>query len=232
MLASSRPPILRDLNGVKVGTVAKGISRERIVSAALELLDEEGIDGVTARALAHRLGVRAPALYWHMSNKQEILDEMGTEIARRVAATLADLPPELGWRDGLATYARVLRREYLAHRDGARTFSGTKLTDPGVLRSQEVHLKAWTAAGLDLKQAVAAAQTVTAFVVGFVIEEQERAGTERYLLAERDEKIGEGAPLVTEAGRYILADAEANFEEYLALVLAGIKATYGPGEAK
>lgn len=202
------------------------------MAAALELLDEEGIDGVTARALAHRLGVRAPALYWHMSNKQEILDEMGTEIARRVAATLADLPPEQGWLDGLATYARVLRHEYLAHRDGARTFSGTKLTDPGVLRSQEVHLRAWMAAGLDLKQAVAAAQTVTAFVVGFVIEEQERAGTERYLLAERDEKVGDDAPLVKESGRYILSDPGENFEEYLGLVLAGIKATYGRAEAE
>jgi AcrR family transcriptional regulator len=207
--------------------VAKGISRERIVAAALDLLDEQGIDGVTARALAHRLGVRAPALYWHMSNKQEILDEMGTEIARRVAAALATEMPDTGWRDGLATYARVLRREYLAHRDGARTFSGTKLTDPGVLRSQEVHLRSWVQAGASLEQAVAAAQTVTAFVVGFVIEEQERAGSERYLLQERTERIGEGAPLVVAAGTYILGDPTQKFEEYLDLVLTGIEVRFG-----
>ncbi|GGP13483.1 TetR family transcriptional regulator [Nonomuraea glycinis] len=47
----------------------KGITREKVVAAALELLDEKGIEGVTVRALAERLDVRAPALYWHLRNK-------------------------------------------------------------------------------------------------------------------------------------------------------------------
>ncbi|MCB0912447.1 MAG: TetR/AcrR family transcriptional regulator C-terminal domain-containing protein [Propionibacteriaceae bacterium] len=199
--------------------MAKGISRELIVQAALDLLDEEGIDGVTARALANRLGVRAPALYWHMSNKQEILDEMGTEVARRVAADLADLPADVGWRERLTAYARALRREYLAHRDGARTFSGTKLTDHEVIHAQEVHLQATIDAGLELGHAVTAAQVVTAFVVGFVIQEQ-RSGPESYLLTERD--AGPAAPLMRAAGRRLFGDSDDLFEQSLDLVLTGI----------
>ncbi len=202
--------------------MAKGISRERIVQAALDLLDEKGIDGVTARALAHRLDVRAPALYWHMSNKQEILNEMGTEIARRVAARLDALPANLDWRDRLAGYARALRQEYLAHRDGARTFSGAKLTDPAVLHAQEAHLRAWIDTGLTLPNAVAAAQTVRAFVVGFVLEEQERNRTDRYLLADQDEHVGTDVPLVREAGHQLFGDPEEMFERNLDLVLTGI----------
>ncbi|MGC3995031.1 MAG: TetR/AcrR family transcriptional regulator C-terminal domain-containing protein [Propionicimonas sp.] len=209
--------------------MAKGISRELIVQTALDLLDEQGIDGVTARALAHRLGVKAPALYWHMSSKQEILDEMGTEISRRVARALADESLGASWSEGLAAYARVLRREYLAHRDGARTFSGTKLTDPDVLRAQEPWLEHLVASGISLEHGIAAAQLVTAFVVGFVIEEQERTSG-RYPLAERDAALGDDAPLVRESGRHLVKDPTERFEAYLDVVLAGVAARYGTKE--
>ena len=211
--------------------MAKGISRERIVAAALELLDEHGIDAVTARALADRLEVKAPALYWHMRSKQEILDEMGTEIHRRVMVALAERPPTGDWRAGLADYARVLRREYLAHRDGARTFSGTRLNDPQVLRAQEPWLERWTAAGMELSDLVAAAEIVTAFVVGFVIEEQERtqSGSDRYSLDARDRALGPDAPLVARAGHLLFADPDARFERYLAVILAGLEAELAAG---
>src|SRR4051795_8991707 len=92
-------------NIVRVSSVAKDITRERIVSTALELLDEEGMDALTVRALAARLDVRAPTLYWHVRNKQELLDEMATEVMRRVAGAFAAVPPGEGWRDDLAAYA-------------------------------------------------------------------------------------------------------------------------------
>lgn len=200
--------------------MSKGLDRARIVKVALELLDEVGIDALTLRALAARLDVRAPALYWHVASKQELLDEMGTEIQRRVLARFAaaDLTD---WRAALAGYARSLRGEYLAHRDGARTFAGTKLTDPGVLRAQEPWLRTWTAAGGDVDDAVNAAQLVTAFVVGFVIEEQERSA-DRYSLADRDAAVGEDAPLVRQAGRAMFADADVRFAGQLDALLDGV----------
>ena len=204
------------------------------MAAAIDLLDDEGIDGVTVRALATRLGVRAPALYWHVHSKQDLLDEMGTEIQRRVfartlAASAAGSGPGGGsgsgdWRSGLAGYARILRQEYLAHRDGARTFSGTRITDPGVLKSQEPWFAAMVAAGLDLASVTAAGELVTAFVVGFVIEEQERAqsGPERYSPEAREAALGGEAPLVAGTGATLFADPEQRFERYLDVVLAGI----------
>ena len=117
--------------------MTKGITRERIVTAALELLDDQGMDALTVRALASRLDVRAPALYWHVRNKQELLDEMVTEVMRRVISALAAVAPGDGRHDDLAAYARVLRSEYLLHRDGARIFSGTRITDPDVVRMKE-----------------------------------------------------------------------------------------------
>ncbi|UEJ81397.1 TetR/AcrR family transcriptional regulator C-terminal domain-containing protein [Brachybacterium halotolerans subsp. kimchii] len=210
--------------------MAKGITRQRIVEAALEVLDEKGADAVTVRAVASRLDVRAPALYWHVSGKQELLDEMGTEIQRRVMAASA---PRAGAspQESLGDYARALRREYLLHRDGARTFSGTRLTDPDVLRAQEPWLEAWTAGGVPLETAVDIAELVTAFVVGFVIEEQERAQSaqedpQRYDAESRDAFIGEGAPLVRRTG-HLRADPHERFETQLAMVLAGVATRLG-----
>jgi AcrR family transcriptional regulator len=208
--------------------MTKGITRERIVTAALELLDDKGMDGLTVRALATRLDVRAPALYWHVRNKQELLDEMATEVMRRVTGTLSAVPPGVGWRDDLAAYARVLRSEYLLHRDGARTFSGTRLTDPDVVRMKEPWFERWSAHGWSPADADDAIDLVTAFVVGFVIEEQERrqaAETDpaRYSAARREAWLGEGASLVKEAGQ-LHDDGDQRFDRHLGIVLDGLAA--------
>jgi AcrR family transcriptional regulator len=205
--------------------MAKGITRERIVAAALDLLDEKGVEAVTVRAVSARLDVRAPALYWHVRGKQELLDEMGTEIQRRVNAVMAKVTPAARWGDDLAAYARILRAEYLRHRDGARSFSGTRITDAEVVRAQEPWLARWTAAGVRLADVVDGVDLVTAFVVGFVIEEQEKrqpagAGPERYSLADRDAWLGEDVPLVKAAGR--ARGDSARFERQLGIVLAGL----------
>jgi Tetracyclin repressor-like, C-terminal domain len=51
---------------------------------------------------------------------------------------MAGLPADLPWREVLATYAATIRAELLSHRDGAKAFSGTTLTDPDVVRRGEV----------------------------------------------------------------------------------------------
>jgi TetR/AcrR family transcriptional regulator, tetracycline repressor protein len=118
--------------------VAAGLTKTAIVRAALDLLDEAGMDGLTVRALASRLGVQAPALYWHVRGKQALLDEMATLIWRQIGDVMAALPGDVPWRELMMTYAVTVRSELLGHRDGAKAFSGTTLTDPDVVRRQEV----------------------------------------------------------------------------------------------
>ncbi len=120
-------------------------------------------------------------------------------------------------------HARIRRTEYVAHRDGARTFSGTRITDPEVVRAQEPWLERWTAAGHALGEAIDAAELVTSFVVGFVIQEHERTQSD---LERRDALIGEGAPLVVAAG-HARGDDDARFERQLGILLTGLAA--GPG---
>jgi AcrR family transcriptional regulator len=80
------------------------LSRERIVEAAIELLDAEGDSGLTFRALATRLATGAGAIYWHVANKGELL-----------AATTADVVAgALSRADGDAAPADAIRAAALA----------------------------------------------------------------------------------------------------------------------
>jgi AcrR family transcriptional regulator len=202
-----------------------GLTKEAIVQAALDLLDETGLDRLTTRALADRLWVAAPALYWHFASKQALLDEMATTVWRRVGDVMAGLPAGLPWREIMATYAATIRSALLGSRDGAKAFSGTTLTDPGVVRRQEHTLAALTRQGFTLEDAARALLLVHHFTVGFCVEEQSvlqavASGDDRYSLARRAELVGpETAPLAVEAGRVIFGDPEARFTELTSLLL-------------
>ena len=193
------------------------------MQAALDLLDEAGMDGLTVRALASRLGVQAPALYWHVRNKQALLDEMATLIWRRVSDVMAGLPADLPWRVVLATYAATIRAELLGHRDGAKAFSGTTLTDPDVVRRGEVTLRNLISQGFTLPDAVRGLLLINNFTIGFCVEEQAvrqvtASGDDRY--RRRAELIGpDTAPLAVAAGEVIFGDPDTRFGELTGLLL-------------
>ncbi|XVV16762.1 TetR/AcrR family transcriptional regulator [Actinoplanes sp. CA-131856] len=71
------------------------LSAERIVAAAIEMLDEAGEGGLTFRALAARLRTGAGAIYWHVANKDELLSAAtGEVLAGAIAAEVAERTPE------------------------------------------------------------------------------------------------------------------------------------------
>jgi AcrR family transcriptional regulator len=207
------------------------LTKTAIVQAALDLLDEAGSDGLTVRALASRLGVQAPALYWHVASKQALLDEMATLIWRGIGEVMAGLPADLPWREVMTTYAVTVRRELLGHRDGAKAFSGTTLTDPDVVRRQEVTFENLIRQGFTLPDAVRGLLLLHTFTIGFCVEEQAvihvtASGDDSYSLARRAELIGpDTAPLAVEAGQVLFGDPDTRFAELLGLLLDTIGRT-------
>ncbi|MDF0528926.1 TetR/AcrR family transcriptional regulator C-terminal domain-containing protein [Tsukamurella sp. 8F] len=151
------------------------LTRPDIVATALSVLDEQGLDGLTLRRIADRLGVKAPALYWHLPDKKALVDEMATELMRRAVAGYPE-PGTAGWRDVVVDSAAHLRAVLRAHRDGARVFSGSRLTDPEVIAELERPLRVLVDVGFAERDAALAWSTLRDLVVGFVIEEQEVYG--------------------------------------------------------
>ncbi|MFJ9813829.1 TetR/AcrR family transcriptional regulator C-terminal domain-containing protein [Streptomyces sp. NPDC101151] len=205
------------------------LDRGRVADTALRLLNEVGLDGLTLRAIAKELDVKAPALYWHFKDKQALLDEMATEMYRRMVAGVA-LDPADTWQERLSKTARGLRAALLGYRDGAKVFSGSRFTGTDHAREMEAHLRVFVAAGFTLQQAVSAARTASMYTLGFVTEEQgvqplpgERR--EGYDVEERARRMA-GFPLAAEAGKVLFDGYDEQFEEGLALVIAGIEARY------
>ncbi|MEV7415571.1 TetR/AcrR family transcriptional regulator [Streptomyces sp. NPDC089919] len=207
------------------------LSRATVAETALRLLNETGLEKLTLRAIAQELDVKAPALYWHFKNKQELIDEMATEMFRRFnSAPDADGPPP-PWRERLFAVNRTLRTSLLGYRDGARVFSGSRFTGTEHAAQSEAQLSALIAAGFDLPQAVRALSATFSYTLGFVTEEQgvhplpgERR--EGYDVAERAERMA-AYPLTAAAGALLFEDYDAHFEEGLHLLLDGIEARYG-----
>ncbi|MGO8729795.1 MAG: TetR/AcrR family transcriptional regulator C-terminal domain-containing protein [Streptosporangiaceae bacterium] len=202
-----------------------GLTKAAIVQAALDLLDEAGMDGLTVRALASRLGVQAPALYWHVPGKQALLDEMATQIWRQIGQVMAGLSGDAPWREVMLTYARAVRSELLGHRDGAKAFSGTTLTDPDVIRRQEGTFESLVRQGFTLEDAVRGLLLLHYFTIGCCVEEQAvsqvtAAGDDRYSLSRRARLIGpDTAPLAVAAGQVIFGDPDACFAGLAGLLL-------------
>ena len=86
-----------------VGLGAEG--RERLVRAALDLLGEAGLEGLTMRTLAERLGMRAASLYWHIRNKDQLLGLL----AEAIVAEVPEPAPDLPWRAQLEAFATDYR---------------------------------------------------------------------------------------------------------------------------
>jgi TetR/AcrR family transcriptional regulator, tetracycline repressor protein len=137
----------------------------------LRLLDRVGLDGLTLRKLAAELRVKAPALHWHFKNKQELLDEMATCMLTDAIDEM--LPGQEGeWPDWAMHLGHAIRQMLLRHRDGAKMFSGTYLTNNALYLPIESALSRLVVAGFRGRDAICAYRTIYCYAVGFTIEEQ------------------------------------------------------------
>ena len=96
--------------------VRSPLNRERVLEAAVALADEGGIEALTMRRLAESLGVEAMSLYYHVANKERVLDGIVEAVMAELNAEVdrTDLPPD--WKAGLRARILIARRIMLRHR--------------------------------------------------------------------------------------------------------------------
>ncbi|MFJ8827659.1 TetR/AcrR family transcriptional regulator C-terminal domain-containing protein [Streptomyces sp. NPDC102467] len=178
------------------------MNRETVVTQALDLLDEVGLEDVSTRRLAKRLGVEQPSLYYHFRTKKDLLAAMAA--AAMAPHTTAPLPtPEDDWREWFLENSRSLRRTLLQRRDGARLHAGSAPTGDLDRIRRKMHFL--VASGVPEKAAQMAMLAASRYTVGCVLEEQADTG--------QTEDLPADVPAL---------DHEAAFEAGLDLVLGGL----------
>ncbi|MEH1014817.1 TetR/AcrR family transcriptional regulator [Micromonospora sp. CPCC 206060] len=142
------------------------LSRERIVDAAVTLLDHYGTDGLTMRRLARQLDVTPTALYWHVKTKEDVLD-------LAVDRIFGDVPlPEAtdDWHHDVRTLTRNWRAVMHRH-SWAPSLIGRPMLGPNVLARTEYLQSALVRGGFSGLQLTVTTRLLANYVIGTALTE-------------------------------------------------------------
>ncbi|RBO93645.1 TetR/AcrR family transcriptional regulator [Nocardia puris] len=207
------------------------LSRERIVSAAMDLLDAEGVDGFSMRRLAARLDAGTMSLYAYVETREDVLD-----LALHAAFAEIDRTPDdanAPWRE-LLTRQLTRSREVMRRHPWIPVLTATRpLLGPNALARSELFYAALARAGLSGAPLLAAVGALSYYVSGFVASENVWRATmrdsddEKHLRRDAQAHIDERAdryPALSAHAHLEFSDFDESFALGLNIVLDGIEA--------
>jgi AcrR family transcriptional regulator len=142
------------------------LTREQIVRAAVELLDAEGIEGLSMRQLGNRLSNAATAVYWHVKSKDNLIVLAGDAVWAEIE--LPD-PHAVDWRTAATVMAKDLYAMIIRHPWLMPAMSTHLIYGPGKARHDDHSLAVFEAAGFTGQDADQAATVVFTFVLGMAL---------------------------------------------------------------
>ena len=203
------------------GGMALALDRRQVIEAALQLLDDDGLDALSLRTLAARLGVQAPTLYWHIGSKAELLDAVADAIMDEAIRAIPPSGSGDDWAEWMLAVLVELRTALLRHRDGARVVSGARLA----LRRgdfSEAIVSTLVVRGIELQRARLLLLAGERFTVGYVLEEQ--APTDETQKAPGVDELQLRFPTMVQAiGQYFSVGRTADdlFRDVVRVILGG-----------
>ena len=213
----------------KAGTDRVPLSRDRIATAGLELADREGVDALSMRRLADELGAGTMTLYWHFTDKRELLDAViGTAVAG------LKLPRfEGSWRDQIRQLAAYSRELLARHPSVLEIWARQPVLAADTLGGVEAGLRILEEAGFDPEEAVKAFRLLVTYTFGFELfsEPRSKRATRESARAALRKLPPEGYPHLSEtAGPFAAAmGSEEAFAYGLDRILDGLEASLATG---
>ncbi|MFF3561108.1 TetR/AcrR family transcriptional regulator [Streptomyces sp. NPDC002574] len=149
------------------------LSQEAVVTAALRIVDAEGLDALSMRRVAQELDTGAASLYAHVSNKEELLELLLDRIQTDVTRPEPD--PER-WQEQIKEMAREGRRVLVTHRDLSRAALGQGIpSGPNALLNAEAMLGILKAGGLSDRVCSYGVDALALFITATAVEDSQRA---------------------------------------------------------
>jgi len=207
------------------------ITQEAIVDKAIEVLDAEGLDGLSMRRIAEELGTGAASLYWHVGSKDGLLDLIFDRI---IAEQHVPDPDPDRWQEQVKEVARNMRRAIGSHRDVVELSLGRIPMGPSALEWSERALAILRAGGVPDRLAVRGLWLLTSVVNGFTMDEnadytpttgetevtdEAAAMASRYIASLPADRFPN---MVELAGEYQAIDRDESFELLLDLFVDGL----------
>ena len=144
------------------------LSRERIIEAALGLIDEVGTEAFSVNLLAARLGVRPSSLYNHISGKDDLLAGMQEVITDAIDSTMFETQP---WADAVGAWAHSYRQAFIRHPHAISLFATSPVA--GAIRTMEMYervVRGFAAAGWPPPQIIPAIVALECFILGSAMD--------------------------------------------------------------
>jgi AcrR family transcriptional regulator len=187
------------------------LSRADIVDAAIAIADSEGPDAVSMRKIAQLLRVGTMTLYWHVANKEHLLDLVLDTLVGQTAAPR----PSGDWRADLQALARSQRSMLLAHKWVMEFIGGRPSLGPNTLLNLEGSLAALDGLGIDTAMSLNILAAVSTYVLGTVLRElrelRDQRDQERY-----DVDSGQWREAKMQWRRKLVADGR--FEHFIKII--------------
>ena len=202
------------------------LTRQQVVTAAIELADRDGIDSISMRRLAQELGVEAMSLYTHVRNKDDLLDGMADAVISEIP-TSADV---LGWKASLRQMALAARSVMQRHAWAPRTVETRAAPGPAALGYVNTVLGILREGGFTIAQTHHALHIFGSRLLGFTqaifddsaeLDPETAAKLESQLRATHPYAV-EMALAVTHTGALGPCDDDAEFAFELDFILDGL----------
>jgi TetR/AcrR family transcriptional regulator, tetracycline repressor protein len=197
-----------------------GLTRERVLQAALDLVDREGVDALSMRRLGRVLGVEAMSLYGYVASKEDLIEGVVELIFGEMPLVV---PGPESWQERVRRHARIYRAVLLSHPNAVRLVAGRPLITEGTAAFVDSAICELRAIGLDVETADQVLGVLASFTQGQV-SEQTGAGR-------RTESPGDVLDLsrfpdlsaVEKLGKMTPARYDAEFELGLDIIVAGLE---------
>ncbi|RWK79812.1 MAG: TetR family transcriptional regulator [Mesorhizobium sp.] len=197
------------------------LSRERIVATAVDLLDAQGVDGLTMRRLADRLGSGVMSLYWHVDNKEDVFDLALDSVLEYRG------PPQMvesqDWRGEVVHMLEDWRASMLRHPWSASLLPRRAL-GPNILSRLELLSKTLSRAGVAEADVNVAIWSLWNYVMGatitrasFDLSDDDRAAGQQRLT-----RLSERYPTIERSRLLLDNDWDGAFRKGLGFLLDGL----------
>lgn len=146
------------------------LNRERLVQAALDLVDEEGAEALSMRTLAARVDRQVSSLYNHVAGRGELIELMRARIVADIDVT--PFLPEAGmpWDDAVGAWARSYLRAFAAHPNLIGILATTSVSDDSTCQMYDTIVVSLTQSGWPESRVIAVIRTVEAHVLGSALD--------------------------------------------------------------